>query len=147
MLDKLFARFKTEAPEAAADAQLELAFAALLVEAARIDQSYDEKETAIIERALKQRFALSDADAAALRRRAEAAQEGATDIQRFTKIAKAMTRAEKFELVEELWEIVLSDGDRDPYEETVIRQICGLIYLDDQDSSAARNRAAARLKG
>ena len=57
-----------------------------------------------------------------------------------------MTRAEKFELVEELWEIALSDGDRDPYEETVIRQICGLIYLDDQDSGAARARAAARLK-
>ncbi len=145
MFDKLFQRFKAEAPETNDDAQLEIAFAALLIEAARIDEEYDAGETVIIERALKKRFGLSDADASALRARAEAAQSGATDIQRFTKVAKAMSREEKIELVEELWEIVLSDGARDPYEETLIRQICGLIYVDDQDSGAARARVAARL--
>lgn len=145
MFDKLFARFQSEASDKSEDAGLELAFAALLVEAARIDEDYADKERMIIESALKKRFGLSDADCTALRARAEAAQAGATDIQRFTKVAKAMTRAEKVELIEELWEIVLSDGARDPYEETLIRQICGLIYVDDQDSGAARARVAARL--
>ena len=142
MFDKLFARFQSETENKNDDAGLELAFAALLVEAARIDEDYADKERAIIDRALKKRFGLSDADCSALRARAEAAQAGATDIQRFTKVAKAMTRAEKVELIEELWEIVLSDGSRDPYEETLIRQICGLIYVDDQDSAAARGRVA-----
>lgn len=148
MFDKLFDRFKTEAgADQNPDNALELAFAALLVEAARVDEHYDDKETMIIERALKKRFSLSDADASALRARAEAAQAGANDIQRFTKIAKAMTRDEKIELIEELWEIVLSDGNRDPYEEMLIRQICGLVYVDDQDSGAARVRVAAKLQG
>lgn len=146
MFDKLFQRFQSEAPEENADAELELAFAALLVEAARVDENYDDAEIVIIERSLKKRFGLSDADAAALRARAEAAQGAATDIHRFTKTAKSMSREEKIELIEELWEIVLSDGDRDPYEETLIRQICGLIYVDDQDSGAARARVAARVK-
>ncbi|WP_428408479.1 TerB family tellurite resistance protein [Hyphococcus sp.] len=146
MFDKLFQRFKAEAPETNAAAQLEIAFAALLIEAARVDENYDEGETVIIERALKKRFSLSDAEASSLRVRAEAAQAGATDIQRFTKIAKAMSREEKIELIEELWEIVLSDGERDPFEETLIRQICGLIYVDDQESGAARARVAARLR-
>ncbi|WP_375202374.1 tellurite resistance TerB family protein [Hyphococcus sp.] len=146
MFDKLFQRFQAEEPEANAETQLELAFAALLVEAARIDENYDESEVAIIDRALMKRFSLDGAEAAALRARAEAAQANATDIQRFTKIAKAMSREEKVELIEELWEIVLSDGARDPYEETLLRQICGLIYVDDQDSGAARARVAARLK-
>ncbi|WP_165793488.1 TerB family tellurite resistance protein [Hyphococcus luteus] len=145
MFDKLFDRFKSEAPEESADTRLELAFAALLVEAARIDEEYSDDERAIIDGALKKRFGLSDADASAMRARAEAEQAGATDIQRFTKIAKAMTREEKIDLLEELWEIALSDGARDPYEETLIRQICGLIYVDDQDSGAARARVAARL--
>lgn len=145
MFDKLFQRFKEEAPTENADAELELAFAALLVEAARVDESYDDGEKAIIEKALKKRFGLSDADASALRGRAEAAQDAATDIHRFTKTAKSMGREEKIELIEELWEIVLSDGTRDPYEETLIRQICGLIYVDDQDSGAARARVASRL--
>lgn len=146
MFDKLFQRFQAEEPEANAETQLELAFAALLVEAARIDENYAESEVAIIDRALMKRFSLDGAAAAALRARAEAAQANATDIQRFTKIAKAMSREEKVELIEELWEIVLSDGARDPYEETLVRQICGLIYVDDQDSGAARARVAARLK-
>ncbi len=146
MFDKLFDRFKNEEPEAGSSNRLELAFAALLVEAARIDENYADNEIAIIDRALMKRFELTAGDAAALRKQAESAQEGATDIQRFTKVAKAMTREEKVELIEELWEIVLSDGTRDPYEETLIRQICGLIYVDDQDSGSARARVAARLK-
>lgn len=146
MFDKLFDRFKNEEPQAGAENRLELAFAALLVEAARVDEDYADNEVALIDRALMKRFGLGAAEAAALRSQAETAQEGATDIQRFTKVAKAMTREEKVELIEELWEIVLSDGTRDPYEETLIRQICGLIYVDDQDSGSARARVAARLK-
>ncbi len=147
MFDKLFQQFKKEAGAGADDdGALELAFAALLVEAARADTQYDEQEARLIERALKKRFALTDAAASALRARAEAAQADATDIQRFTKIAKAMNRAEKIEFIEELWAVVLSDGARDPYEEALIRQICGLIYLDDQDSGAARARVAARIQ-
>ncbi len=147
MLDKLFDRFKSEAPQESADTRLELAFAALLVEAARIDEDYSDAERAIIDGALKKRFGLADAEASALRDRAESEQEDASDIHRFTKIAKAMSREEKLELVEELWEIALSDGSRDPYEETLIRQICGLIYVDDQESGAARARVASRLGG
>lgn len=146
MFDKLFDRFKNEEPEAGSNNRLELAFAALLVEAARIDEDYADNEVAIIDRALMKRFELTASDAAALRKQAESAQQGATDIQRFTKVAKAMSREEKIELIEELWEIVLSDGTRDPYEETLIRQICGLIYVDDQDSGSARARVAARLR-
>ena len=146
MFNKLFERFKEETSQESDGSDLELAFAALLVEAARIDENYETHEVAIIERALKQRFALDDAAATALRTRAEAAQSGATDIQRFTKIAKTMSRNEKISLVEEIWEVILSDGTRDPYEETLVRQICGLIYLDDQDSGAARQRVAARVQ-
>lgn len=146
MFDKLFDRFRTE-NEAKDDDQdaLPMAFAALLVEAARADEAYEDHEIAIIDRALKRKFELDDSAAAALRAKAEDAQDAAVDIQRFTKIAKAMTGEEKIELIEELWEVVLSDGDRNPYEDMLIRRICGLIYVDDQDSGAARARVAARL--
>jgi len=147
MFDKFFDRFKNEAPNEASEAQaLELAFAALLVEAARVDENYDASEIEIIDRALAAKFDLDQAAAKALREKAESAQANATDIQRFTRIAKGMAQPDKIALIEELWEVVLADGARDPYEETLIRQICGLIYVDDQDSGAARARAAARLK-
>ena len=151
MFNALFDRFKTQsAPtpdqdDPLADNALALAFAALLVEAARSDDLYEPGEIAIIDRALKTKFSLDDAQALALRTKAESAQSGATDIQRFTKVAKAMSSDEKIALIEELWEIVLSDGTRDPFEDTLIRRICGLIYVEDRDSGLARARVETRL--
>ncbi|WP_425409285.1 TerB family tellurite resistance protein [Hyphococcus sp.] len=148
MLDKLFDRFRqeTSAPETQEIDALQLAFAALLVEAARADEVYARHEIAIIDRALKSKFGLNDEGAAALRTKAESVQENATDIQRFTRIAKEMSNNEKISLIEEIWEIILSDGDRDSFEDTLVRRICGLIYVDDRASGEARHRVEARLK-
>ena len=149
MFDKLMARFKkpAAAPAPGADDELHLAVAALLVEAACADEAYDAREKVIIDRTLAARFSLDAAAAAALRVRAETAQAGAVDIQRFTRVAKAMSGEEKIGLLESLWEIILSDDARDPFEDALMRRICGLIYVDDQESGSARTRVEARLKG
>ena len=147
MLDAFLRKLTNKKPESRGDDPLQIAFAALLVEAARADEDYAAAEIDIIDRALAKKFALDADAAAALRAKAEAVQRDATDLQRFTRVAKEMSGDDKLALIEELWLIVLSDGERDPFEDTLIRRICGLIYVDDQDSGAARARAAARLKG
>jgi uncharacterized tellurite resistance protein B-like protein len=147
MFEKLFGCFtKNNASVATETDELPIAVAALLVEAARADEQYEAREIALIDRALVNKFGLDSAAASALRARAEAEQARATDIQRFTRVAKGMSREDKIALMEALWEVVLSDGARDAFEDTLIRRICGLIYVDDQDSGAARARAAGRLK-
>jgi uncharacterized tellurite resistance protein B-like protein len=147
MFKKLFSKPKTQVkPSAPPDTEpMQLAVAALLVEAARADERYDEGEKAIIDQSLMAKFALSQAAAQALRAAGEEAQASALDIQRFTRIAKEMSAEEKIAFIEQLWEIVLSDGERDSYEDTLMRRICGLIYLEDRDSGKARIRVAARL--
>lgn len=149
MFDKLLAKFKTPKSEPLGGTgnetdPLQLAFAALLVEAARADENYAPQEVAIIDRALRSKFSLSAEAAVAVRVAAEAVQENANDIQRFTRVAKEMAHDEKIALMEELWEIILSDGERDSFEDTLMRRICGLIYVDDRESGAARQRVAAR---
>ena len=145
MFDKLFGK-KSAKPDATAETDpLQLAVAALLVEAACADEDYEEREKAIIDKTLGAKFDLAPNQAAALRVKGETAQADALDIQRFTRIAKEMTEGEKISFIEELWEIVLSDGERDPFEDTLIRRICGLIYVDDRDSGAARARVEAKL--
>ncbi|GJL94817.1 MAG: hypothetical protein DHS20C05_12220 [Hyphococcus sp.] len=124
---------------------MQIAVASLLVEAARADEQYDEKEKSIIDRTLGAKFSLTPEASAALRAEGEASQKEALDIQRFTRIAKDMSQEEKIAFIEELWEIVLSDGERDPFEDTLIRRICGLIYVEDRESGAARARVTARL--
>lgn len=148
MLDKLFGYFANQpsAPKQDVTDPLQLAFAALLVEAARADETYAGDEVSIIDRSLRNKFSLSETEAAALREKAEAVQENATDIQRFTRIAKEMSQEDKISLLEEIWEIVLSDGARDSFEDTLVRRICGLIYVDDRQSGEARRRVEARLK-
>lgn len=148
MFDKIFKKMRTgsDAPSESEEADaIQVAVAALCVEAARADEDYEASEIAIIDRFLAKRFSLSTEDAASLRAKAETVQSDALDIQRFTRIAKEMSEDEKIGFIENLWEIVLSDGNRDPFEDTLIRRICGLIYVSDPASGAARARVAARL--
>lgn len=146
MFDRLRRLFAAPARPAAEDDDLPLAVAALLVEAARADEQYEDRERALIDHALAARFELSPADAAALRARGEVAQAGAADLHRFTKIAKSMPADMKIGLVESLWRIVLSDAARDPHEDALIRRVCGLIYVSDPDSGAARRRVEAAAR-
>ncbi len=136
---------KQPAAERDRAAPLQLAIAALLVEAARADDHYDDRERRIVDRSLQSQFNLSQDEAEKIRIAGEAAQADALDIQRFTRVAKEMPAEDKITFLEMLWEIILSDGEKDPFEDTLMRRICGLIYVEDRMSGEARARVAARL--
>ncbi len=143
MFKKLFDSLRPKPAAADDDIDLKTAVCALLVEAASTDETYTDKESALIDQAMAARFSLSTDDARALRLRAEALQREANDIHRFTKIAKSMDHAEKAELIDVIWRIILSDGEKTPYEDAMVRQICGLIYFEDLESGAIRRRIEA----
>lgn len=145
MFDKLFGRKAKKEENTETEISLALAVAALLVEAARADDRYLDTEKAMIDRALAQSFNLSENEAKDLRADAETRQAAALDIQQFTRIAKDMDEERKTVFVEHLWEITLCDGDKDAFEDSLIRRICGLIYFDDRASGEARARVAKRL--
>ncbi len=153
MFEKLFAKIRNTASTPNSDTAttdtdgnaMQLALAALFVEAARADENYEAHEKVTIDKFLMARFSLDASAAETLRNQAETAQENAIDIQRFTKTAKGMESEDKIGFIEELWTIVLSDGTRDPFEDTLVRRICGLIYVSDLESGAARARVAAKL--
>ncbi|WP_306253340.1 TerB family tellurite resistance protein [Parvularcula sp. IMCC14364] len=124
----------------------QLAYTALLVEAARIDESYTETEAGLIDQLIMREFSLDAEAAGALRREAEKAQAEATDIYRFSSVVKnGFSPEEKIELLEGMWEIILSDNQTDKYEEMIMRRLIGLIYVSDQDSARARQRVEARI--
>ena len=47
--------------------------------------------------------------------------------------------------MEMLWEVVYADEVVEAHEASLMRQISGLIYVDDRDSGIARSRVRARL--
>lgn len=142
MLDRLFKNFRNDAEELPATDALPKAVAALLVEAARADDHYSDDEKKLIVKILRGQFDLSEDEAAALRAEAERAQEAANDLYGFSRVVKSeLDREGKMQLIEAMWRIVLTDEEREPYEEMVIRRLVGLIHLEDRDSTEARRRA------
>ena len=145
MFDKFFKKHPDNTPTQS-EGDIQIAVAALLVEAAKADDEYAAREVALITRSLASLFDLSVEDAEKLRAEGETAQQNALDIHQFTKVAKTLEPEEKVAFIENLWEIVLSDGVRDPFEDALMRRICGLIYLDDRESGKARQRVEQRVK-
>ena len=145
MFDLLTSIFRETTP-LPAEPRGELAVAALLVEAARQDGDYAPAERAAISRVLALEFGITAAEADALRMEAETAQETAVDLFRFTYAVKQSTPfEERSRIIEHLWEIALSDGARDAAEDGLIRKVCGLLGVPDQESGHARNRVKARM--
>lgn len=123
-----------------------VAVAALLVEAARMDELVDARERTVIQRLLERRFDLPAEEARGLVAAAERRVEEAVELFQFTRrLVPALDEAGRVELIEMLWEVALSDGSLDPMEDSLIRRIAGLVYVSDQARGAARQRVLARL--
>lgn len=124
--------------------ELHLAAAALLVEAAHLDESYDEVERAAVAHAISHEFELSDEECETLLQQAEAAQHEATDLYRFIrKFDSNFGREERLRLIEMLWHVVYSDGELHPYESNLIQRIAGMLHVTDRERAEARQRVLA----
>lgn len=124
------------------DPEAKLALAALMVRIARADGSYDDEERESIDRALGAQFGLVPAAASILRSEAETLEADSPDTVRFTRVLKESFPLDaRAKLMEALWQVVLSDGNRDDDEESLMRLVASLLGLTDVDSALARQRA------
>jgi uncharacterized tellurite resistance protein B-like protein len=148
MIDRILQLLTGHAAEPGAGRpdELQLAVAALLVEAARMDDHFDASERAVIERLLAARFQLAPEATRRLLGAAERAAESSTQLFRFTHLAvQRLDAAERVRLIEMLWEVAYADGSLDPDEDALLRRIAGLLYVSDRERGEARQRALQRL--
>lgn len=122
------------------------AIAALLVEAARMNEVFDAEERVAVDRLLTERFHLDNVTVARLIEEAERETEDAVHLYRFTSAVAALTPEERVEVIEMMWEVALSDGELDPREDMLLRRVAGLIHVDDADRAAARRRVLDRRR-
>lgn len=126
--------------------RLELAASVLLVEAARMDEHVAPRERSRILALVQDRFALSQAEAAALVEQALSVTEGAAPWQTYTAILKdRLSYEERVRLIEMLWEVVYADGVVHDLESSLLRRVAGLLYVSDHDRGAARLRVKKKL--
>ena len=134
-----------EAPADRAD-ELELAVAALLIEAARMDNDFSAEERATIERLLAAKFHMPPAEAHALIEQAAEKVLHSTQFFPFTQaICRNLEPEARVHIVEMLWKVCYADGVLDPHEDMLLRRLAGLIHVPDRERAHARQRALEKL--
>ncbi len=126
--------------------ELRIAAAALMVEAAQLDDTFDARERDKIRELVTVRFELDAEEGDSLIEEAEARVAESIQIHGFTRVIKAkFSQEERIELVEMLWEVVYADGELHHYEANLMRSLAGLLQVSDRAAGAARKRARERL--
>ena len=109
---------------------IRVATCALLVEIARIDETFTQEELETILSILHNRYGLSKEHADALVAEAETELEKSVDLWQFAKlINENNSNEEKIEIVETLWRIVYVDGKMDRYEHYLMNKLKNLLRL------------------
>tara|TARA_B100000963_G_scaffold352222_1_gene365077 strand:- start:43 stop:432 length:390 start_codon:yes stop_codon:yes gene_type:complete len=104
--------------------------AALLVNAAKIDEMYSDNEKSLIKDFIKSY--LKDVNTDEILKKAESIEENSNQLLNFTNIIKKNDNEIKSDIIEHLWKIIISDNTIDQYESNLMRRICGLIYFPDK---------------
>ena len=119
---------------------------ALLIHAAKIDENYTEVEKKIITKAIMDLNELDFNKAEQILKNAEKKEEESNQIIEFTREIKKYPIEFRLKIIEIIWKIVYSDGKSDRYESTLIRRICGLLYVSDKNNGVIKERILRQLK-
>ena len=121
-------------------------FCGIMIEAANVDGKIDNSEIVKIESSLVNIFQESLEDIKQVMNDCIDKINEPNSFHSYTsKINKLFTETEKIELLEILWEIVLSDGQIHEYESSLIRRLSGLLYVSDINCGNAKKRAMDKL--
>ena len=119
--------------------------AALLIHAAKIDEIYTQKEREIIKKAIIEIGSESKMIDEVLIK-AEEIESNSNQILEFTKEIKNMSEDSKIKIVEVLWSIVYSDNSADIYENSLMRRLTGLMYLNPKTVGDIKQKVINKLK-
>ena len=103
--------------------------AALLIHVAKIDESYTQKEREIIKKAIVE-LGIKNEMIDNVIKKAEEIENNSNQILDFTREFKNMDEDSKIKIIEVLWTIIYSDSNADIYENSLMRRLTGLLYLD-----------------
>ena len=119
--------------------------AALLVHVAKVDENYTEKEKDIIRKAIVELGSNNELSNNILKE-AEEIEKNSNQILDFTKEVKSLDEDSKIKIIEVLWKIVYSDNNSDMYENSLMRRLSGLLYLDPKIVGDTKKRVINNLK-
>lgn len=133
-------------PKLDKEQELRLATVALLIEAAVMDGHFDEQERQTITDLLIEGFEVDQEEAADLIEAGVEAIDKSIELFTFSRVLKdGFDVDQRVQVIEMLWRVTYADGDVHDYEANLIRRVCGLLHVSDQDSGKARQRVLETL--
>ena len=120
--------------------------AALLIHAAKMDENYTDIERRIISRALSDFTHLPKNKIDEIIKLAEEKEKDSNQLIEFTKEIKKKDMDFRLKIIELLWKIIYSDGVADHYETSLIRRVCGLLYVSGVDSGIVKLKVQKEFK-
>ena len=119
--------------------------AALLIHAAKIDQNYTKNEKKLVKKAIVELGANNEnIDQVLLK--AEEIEKESNQILDFTREIKNLNEDSKIKIVEVLWNIIYSDNNPDMYENSLMRRLTGLMYLNPKTVGDIKQKVINKLK-
>lgn len=126
--------------------EMRLAAAALLVHAAVIDGEVAHEERRKLKALLQERFALGDEETRRLMREAEAREQEAVDLYRFTSVLCAgLDQEGRQRIIEMLWEMAMADGVVHEFESNLVWRAAELLGVSTRDRVRLRKIVAGRM--
>ena len=125
-----------------------LAVIYLLIEAANIDEVFEEREKKIIATIIKNQFQIESDSVVeeTIEKVNENLRDNADLITHTKKVKDSWSLEKRKEVIEMLWKVCLIDNNVDPYEDMLIRKIAGLLYVEAKDSNDAKKKALSSLE-
>ena len=125
-----------------------LAVMHLMIEAANIDEMFEEKERNIIANIVIKQFQIENTKLVeeTIIKINEGLKDNVDLISHTKKVKDSWTPEKRKEVIEMLWKVCLIDNKIDPYEDMLIRKIAGLLYVEAKDSNEAKRKALKSLE-
>ena len=125
-----------------------LAVLALLVEAANIDQVFEEKEKNIITGIIQKQFSINNINL--IEENIDEINKDLRDsgdlVSYTKKIKNEWSINKRKNIIEMLWKVCLADSKLDPYEDMLIRKIAGLLYVDAKDVNETKQKVLKSIE-
>ena len=119
--------------------------AALLIHAAKIDQNYTDREREMIKKAINE-LDPKVQNVEEILLNAEEIEKKSNQILVFTKEVKNLDNNLKIKIIEILWNIIYSDNNPDIYENSLMRRLTGLLYLDPKVVGNIKEKVINKFK-
>ena len=119
-----------------------LAIISVLVEAANIDEVFEEREKNIISTIIQKQFSISNIKLIneTIDKVSKSLAESGDLVSHTKKIKNTWSLDKRKKIIEMLWKVCLVDNSLDPYEDMLIRKIAGLLYVDPKDCNEAKQK-------